>query len=83
MGKDGTLQLKSGILKMKAKAEEIVTQGQCFSLKDLNVNGQDVIAAGIAPGPEVGRVLNRLLEQVLNGEIPNERKVLLNLIRLR
>ena len=68
---------------MKAKAEEIVTQGQCFSLKDLNVNGQDVIAAGIAPGPEVGRVLNRLLEQVLNGEIPNERKVLLNLIRLR
>ena len=68
---------------IKAKAEEIVTQGQCFSLKDLNVNGQDVIAAGIAPGPEVGRVLNRLLEQVLNGEIPNERKVLLNLIRLR
>lgn len=68
---------------MKAKAEEIVAQGQCLSLKDLNVNGQDVIAAGIAPGPEVGRVLNRLLEQVLNGEIPNERKVLLNLIRLR
>ncbi len=62
---------------MKAKAEEIVAQGQCFSLKDLAVNGRDVISAGVAPGPEVGRVLNGLLEQVLGGEIPNERKALL------
>ena len=65
---------------MKAKAEEIVAQGQCFSLKDLAVNGRDVIAAGVAPGPEVGRVLNGLLEQVISGEVPNEQKALLNLI---
>ena len=44
--------------KMKSKAKEIIAQGQCFCLKDLSVNGQDVIAAGIAPGPEVGQVLN-------------------------
>ena len=66
---------------VRAKAEEIVAQGQCLSLKDLAVNGRDVIAAGIAPGPAVGRVLNRLLERVLSNEIPNERKILLNLIR--
>lgn len=66
---------------MKAKSEEIVAQGECFSLKDLAVNGRDVIAAGIAPGSEVGRVLNRLLEQVLNGEVPNEREALLGLLR--
>jgi tRNA nucleotidyltransferase (CCA-adding enzyme) len=65
---------------MKAKAEEIVAQGQCFSLKDLAVNGRDVIAAGVTPGPEVGRVLNGLLEQVISGEVPNEQKALLNLI---
>ncbi len=65
---------------MKAKAEEIVAQGQCFSLKDLAVNGRDVIAAGVTPGPEVGRVLNGLLEQVISGEVPNEQKDLLNLI---
>ncbi len=63
--------------RMKAVAEEIVAQGQCFTLKDLAVNGRDVIAAGVAPGPEVGRVLNGLLAQVLNGELPNEREVLL------
>ena len=66
---------------MRAKAEEIVAQGQCFSLKDLAVNGRDVIAAGIAPGPEVGRVLNGLLERVTSGEITNERETLLRLLR--
>ena len=44
------------------------------------MNGRDVIAAGIAPGPEVGRVLDRLLEQVLNGEVSNEREVLLKVV---
>jgi len=65
---------------LQVKAEEILAQGQCFTLKDLAVNGRDVIAAGTAPGPEVGRVLNGLLEKVLNGELPNEREVLLKLL---
>lgn len=65
---------------MKAKAEEIVAQGQCFSLKDLAVNGEDVIAAGVVPGPEVGRVLNKLLEQVVNGDAANQRQELLKLL---
>lgn len=54
------------------KAEEIIAQRQCFSLKDLAVNGRDVIAAGIAPGLEVGKVLNRLLNWLLIGKVPNE-----------
>ena len=62
---------------IRAKAEQILAEKQCLTLKDLAVDGRDVIAAGIEPGPEVGRVLNGLLERVLNGEIPNERKTLL------
>jgi len=65
---------------LRRTAEEIIAQGQCFSRKDLAVDGRDVIAAGAAPGPEVGRVLNRLLEQVLSGEVPNDRDVLLKLL---
>ena len=65
---------------IRAGVEELAAQGQCFSLKDLAVNGRDVIAAGVAPGPEVGRVLDGLLEQVISGEVPNEQKALLNLI---
>lgn len=40
-------------------------------LKELAVNGRDVIAAGIASGPAVGQALAGLLERVLNGEVPN------------
>ena len=65
---------------IRAKAERILAERQCLTLKDLAVNGRDVIAAGIGPGPEVGRVLERLLDRVLSGEIPNKRKVLLGLI---
>ena len=66
--------------KIRARAEELIAQGQCFSRKDLAVNGRDVIAAGAVPGPEVGRVLDELLERVLSGEAPNEREALLRLI---
>ena len=65
---------------MRAQAEAIIAQGQCFSQKDLAINGRDVIAAGVAPGPEVGRVLNALFERVLSGEIPNEREALRRLL---
>lgn len=63
---------------MKAKAEEIIAQGQCFSLKDLAVNGRDVISAGIAPGPEVREVLNRLLNWLLIGKVRDPIKFRVN-----
>ena len=66
--------------KIREMAEEAVAQGQCLTLRDLAVNGRDVMAAGIAPGPEVGRVLGGLLEGVLSGELPNQREALLEQI---
>ena len=63
-----------------AKAEQILEEGQCLTLKHLAVDGRDVIAAGVEPGPEVGRILDGALGQVLNGEAPNERSALLHWI---
>lgn len=65
---------------IRAKAERILAERQCLTLKDLAVDGRDVIAAGIEPGPEVGRVLEELLERVLDDGIPNNREMLLKLI---
>ena len=65
---------------IRVKAERILAERQCLTLKDLAVNGRDVIAAGIEPGPEVGRVLAGLLEGVLRGELINRRDVLLKLM---
>lgn len=65
---------------IRTKAEQILAEGQCLTLKDLAVDGRDVIAAGVKPGPEVGQVLEGLLERVLDSKAPNRRDVLLKLI---
>ena len=56
--------------------EQILEEQQCFCLKDLAIDGRDVIAAGVEPGPEVGRVLKRLLTDVIDEELPNDKDVL-------
>ena len=66
---------------LEEMAKQILAERQCLSLKDLAVNGNDVMAAGIGPGPEVGRILNGLLEQVLSGKVPNRRETLLELVQ--
>ena len=41
--------------------DEIIEQQQCFSLRDLNVNGRDLLAIGMPEGIAVGAMLNQLL----------------------
>jgi tRNA nucleotidyltransferase (CCA-adding enzyme) len=49
-----------------------------LALKDLAVNGDDLIAAGVRPGPDVGEALARLLEEVLEDPARNTREYLLS-----
>ena len=58
-----------------ALARTILDQAPCLTLKDLAVNGRDALAAGLS-GPAIGRALDRLLEQVAEGTLPNERDIL-------
>ena len=57
--------------------EKLLAEDACFSLKQLAVNGKDLTEIGLS-GPAVGKVLNALLDAVVNGELPNEREVLLD-----
>ena len=45
--------------------EKIIREAQCVSLKELQLSGGDIVALGCAPGPEVGRLLQKALEEVL------------------
>ena len=60
-------------------AGEIIAQEQCFSLKDLCVNGRDLISIGFKPGKGIGEMLKFLLDEVIDGKIENERQKLLDL----
>ena len=49
-----------------------------LGLKDLAVKGDDLIAAGVRPGPDVGEVLKRLLGEVLDDPGKNTKEYLLS-----
>ncbi|MFL5471484.1 MAG: tRNA cytidylyltransferase, partial [Gemmatimonadales bacterium] len=61
-------------------AEEIRDRGDPLTRGDLAVSGNDVQALG-ASGPEVGRVLSALLDQVLEEPSRNQRELLLHQAR--
>ena len=60
---------------------DIREKGQCTSLKDLAVSGDDLIALGIKPGREIKELLNNLLEKVVEKPELNHREILLDLFR--
>lgn len=51
--------------------------GACLSLKDMRLDGGALIRSGMAPGPEMGRILNALLDRVIQGELKNQPEDLL------
>ncbi len=55
----------------------VLASQDCFSLKQLAVKGGDITALG-AVGPDVGRILQKLLELVIDELLPNERTALLD-----
>ena len=64
-------------LKLRMDALDAVLADQaCFSLKDLAVNGRDLLAAGLK-GKAVGEALQSLLEAVMDGKVPNEKEALM------
>ena len=64
------------------KKRLVEVQKQPFSLKDLKVNGQDVMKIlKIKPGPKVGKVLNELFALVEEDKDKNTRKFLLSQIK--
>ncbi len=56
---------------------EICEKEQCVSLKTLAVTGSDLIAAGMKPGKELGEVLQKLLQLVLDDPSCNTKDKLL------
>lgn len=54
-----------------------ILAGSCFSLKQLAVKGNDLIALGMC-GKAVGESLECLLDLVIDEKLPNDREILLN-----
>ena len=60
---------------------EIRDRGDCLSVKDLAVNGNDLMNEGFPPGPAIGEELDRLLDCVLDDPSMNDRDKLFKRLR--
>jgi len=56
---------------------KILEEKDCFTLKQLALTGRDLIELGIPAGPEVGRILEQLLDLVIEDPARNEKEWLL------
>ena len=63
---------------VEALLEDIRLENSCLTVKDLSINGEDILALGIEPGPRIGQCMTFLLELVQDELIPNTREELLH-----
>jgi len=74
--------LSRGTRLLLRRIEQVLAEDAAFGLKDLKIDGHDVMRIlEIPPGPLVGRVLNAVLERVLEDPALNEPEILADLVR--
>ncbi len=61
--------------------KEIINQQQCVTLKELDINGKELIAAGFKPGKKLGEVLDTLLNMVIEDPSLNRKDILLEIAK--
>lgn len=69
------------LVEFKDRIKEIAEKNNAFGLKDLKVNGNDLIKAGIPKGKKIGLILNELFETVLDDPDMNDKEKLLAIVK--
>jgi len=69
------------VLKLKEECTKIIEEKQPLSVRDLKINGKDLMLLGIKQGKEIGNILNQLLEMILENQKLNEKERLLEIVK--
>lgn len=69
----------NSIDKSLSDIKDIINSGQCYSLKQMNINGRDLIELGYKKGKNIGEVLNHLLNLVMENSKLNDKEVLIRI----
>ncbi len=65
------------VIDLKEEIYRVLNEKEPLSIKDLNINGYDLINIGMEPGKQMGEILNKLLEMVLENPDLNTKDILL------
>ena len=63
---------------LNAISEELKASGAVFDIRDLDIDGNDIIALGVCPGPDVGRIMSQLFEDYIEERCYNNKENLIN-----
>lgn len=61
--------------------DKILEEEEVFSLKDLEIGGNEIMELGVKPGPKISEILNNCLDAVINEEVENKKSALLALAK--
>lgn len=76
----GDMERADDVRRAENMYEQICTRGECLSIAELAINGNDLIKAGIEPGKRLGELLNKALDIVLSDPSLNEYDVLMKTV---
>ena len=71
------------ILKLKNEVERILNEKQPLSVKDLEIDGYDLMELGIPEGEQIGVIVGELLEIVLEDPKENKKDILMEIVKDR
>lgn len=74
---DALLLLNQYDVEILHMTEMIRERGDCLHLKEMAVTGKDLIAAGVKPGKEIGKILDEMLQLVLDEPEKNQKEILM------
>ncbi|HIV42644.1 MAG TPA: tRNA nucleotidyltransferase [Candidatus Faecalibacterium avium] len=70
-----------GFARLAGEVRRLEQEGACCRVGQLAVNGKDLLALGVRPGPGVGRLLEAALQQVIEEKLPNQHDLLLGWLK--
>ena len=66
---------------LKERLDKILENENCFKIKDLAINGNDIMRiTGLKPSKQIGDILNILFDEVINEKIDNSKEELSNIV---
>lgn len=66
---------------LRRALDAVIAANEPYRLDQLAINGRDLQKLGMFPGPRLGQTLRDLLDEVIDGTVPNDRRALLKVAR--
>ena len=66
---------------MEVMYRQILEQEDCLAIKDLKINGKDLIEMGVPQGQKIGQILKTVFDEVVDQPDLNDREYLLNRVK--